>query len=44
MTGYRVQNGTQPSLQVQFLYGADGMRVKKWVSKENAATSESSTT
>ncbi len=44
MTGYRVQNGAEPSLQVRFLYGADSLRVKKWVSKENAAASESSTT
>jgi RHS repeat-associated protein len=33
MTAYRVQAGATPSLRARYLYGADGMRVKKWVQR-----------
>jgi RHS repeat-associated protein len=31
MIGYRVQAGPSPSVEARYLYGADGIRVKKWV-------------
>lgn len=31
MVGYRVQAGKQVSIDARYLYGADGLRVKKWV-------------
>ena len=31
MAAYRVQAGKQPSIDARYLYGADGLRVKKWV-------------
>ena len=44
MTGYRNQNGGAPSVQARYLYGADGMRVKKWVKRGGSANGEASTT
>ena len=36
MVGYRVQPGTlgTPSVDARYLYGADGLRVKKWIRKQ----------
>ncbi len=31
MIGYRVQAGPSPSVEARYLYGTDGIRVKKWV-------------
>jgi RHS repeat-associated protein len=33
MIGYREQAGPSPSVDARYLYGADGIRVKKWVRK-----------
>lgn len=42
MIGYIVQAGATPSLEARYLYGADGMRVKKWTRRNaNASTVES---
>jgi RHS repeat-associated protein len=45
MVGYRVQpNPTSPaSVEARYLYGADGMRVKKWVLKNGNASNDEST-
>jgi RHS repeat-associated protein len=44
MIGYRVQpNPSSPSsIEARYLYGADGMRVKKWVRKGNSAALDES--
>jgi RHS repeat-associated protein len=44
MIGYRNQNGSAASVQARYLYGADGMRVKKWVRRGPSAVGEESTT
>jgi RHS repeat-associated protein len=31
LVGYRVQAGSQPSVEARYLYAADGSRVKKWI-------------
>src|SRR5690606_35610223 len=36
--------GATPSVRARYLYGADGMRVKKWVRKNNGSTHDESTT
>lgn len=43
MIGFRVQpeGATEPSLEARYLYGADGIRVKKWVRKGNAGNGDS---
>jgi RHS repeat-associated protein len=33
LVGYRVQAGGTPTTEARYLYGADGIRVKKWVRK-----------
>jgi RHS repeat-associated protein len=33
LTAFRVQPGATPSVEARYLYGADGLRVKKWVKK-----------
>ena len=45
MVGYRVQpDADSPaSIEARYLYGADGMRVKKWVRKGNSAAHDEST-
>lgn len=43
MTGYRNQNGSAASVQARYVYGADGMRVKKWVRRGGSANDEEST-
>jgi RHS repeat-associated protein len=45
MVGYRVQPGagSPPSIQARYLYGADGMRVKKWVRRGNGGSHDAST-
>ena len=45
MIGYRVQPtaGSPTSLQARYLYGSDGMRVKKWVRTGNGSTQDAST-
>jgi RHS repeat-associated protein len=44
MIGFEVRprNGTQASVQARYLYGADGMRVKKWVRRNEIAGSDQS--
>jgi RHS repeat-associated protein len=44
MIGYRNQNGSATSVEARYLYGADGMRVKKWVRRGGSANGEESTT
>ena len=39
MTGYRVQAGAAPTTQARYLYGAGGVRVKKWIRKNAAEES-----
>jgi RHS repeat-associated protein len=36
--------GAAPTVRARYLYGADGMRVKKWVRKNNGAVNDESTT
>jgi RHS repeat-associated protein len=36
--------GKAPTVRARYLYGADGMRVKKWVRKSNGAVNDESTT
>lgn len=43
MTGYRNQNGSAASVQARYVYGADGIRVKKWVRRGNGSSHEAST-
>lgn len=44
MVGYRNQNGSAASVEARYLYGADGMRVKKWVRRGGSANAEETTT
>ena len=44
MIGYRNQNGSAASVEARYLYGADGMRVKKWVRRGGSANGEETTT
>jgi RHS repeat-associated protein len=44
MTGYRNQNGSAASVQARYVYGADGMRVKKWVKRGPSVLGEETTT
>jgi RHS repeat-associated protein len=39
LVGYRVQSGGSPTLEARYLYGADGIRVKKWVTRGAASES-----
>ena len=41
MVGFRVQAGSQPSIDARYLHGADGARVKKWVRRGVTAAPES---
>ncbi len=43
MIGFRVQSGAVPSVEARYLYGADGMRVKKWVRKSGSGSNDEST-
>ncbi len=43
MVGYVVQAGATPSLEARYLYGADGMRVKKWTRRNGSANTIEST-
>lgn len=44
MVGYHNQNGSAVSVEATYLYGADGMRVKKWVRRGGSANGEETTT
>ncbi len=44
MVGYRNQNGSFASVEARYLYGADGMRVKKWVKRGGSGNDEECTT
>ena len=44
MTGYRNLNGAATSVEAIYLYGADGMRVKKWVRRGGSTNGEETTT
>jgi RHS repeat-associated protein len=39
---FTVQNGTGVSVRARYLYGSDGMRVKKWVRSGDVATNDES--
>jgi RHS repeat-associated protein len=41
LTGFTIQAGSRPSVEVRYLYGADGMRVKKWVRTNGTGGGES---
>lgn len=45
MIGYRAQpnSNNPPSIEARYLYGADGMRVKKWVRRGNSSSHVAST-
>jgi len=42
MVTFRVQAGNVPSVEARYLYGADGMRVKKWVRKNGNVNNDES--
>ena len=43
MTAFQIRAGSQPSKAARYLYGADGIRVKKWVRSGNSASFDKST-
>jgi RHS repeat-associated protein len=43
LVGLRVQAGTGTSVSARYLYGADGMRVKKWIRRGSTAALDEST-